>query len=100
MFTCDVCGNTTRPGTKVRRIPEGYREVSYPYRRKAFEAAVRGKKKPVPRDDPGGEGFELRGIQRACPGCYREWVDETAEEEMPAGVHLPDAGSDVVPVPI
>lgn len=90
MFNCEVCGETTKPGTKVHRIPAGYRETEYPERRKIFEVSVSWKKKPVLRSDPGGDGWELEGVLKACPTCYDKWDAEMKEEMLPDGVSEPD----------
>lgn len=76
MYTCDACETTTAPGTRLHRIPEGLRVRRYKHRRDAQLARIRSKKKPVVKDDPGGIGFEWKGMLKVCPTCAKRYRDE------------------------
>ncbi len=82
MYRCDVCDKVTQPGTKVNRIADGYRIRRYRERNKANLVHVSYKKKPVLRDDPGGVGYEWKGMLRACNSCYTQFVEEEREERL------------------
>ena len=69
MYRCQQCGSVVPSRTSSLWIPIEIRKKIYPPRENANRIRIRGKKKPILRLDPGGNGFEIVRELKVCGSC-------------------------------
>jgi len=104
MYRCQNCGSVVPTRTPSLWIPIEIRKKVYPPRDNANRIRIRGKKKPILRLDPGGNGFEIVRELKVCNSCNERFqageIQSTVHEAViPEPVYDEDDEGEDAPAP-
>lgn len=80
MFQCGFCGNNSKHGEKLVRVPVAFKTAQHPARHDAH----RNNPDPDKRRDPGGQGSQIAKENNACEACVALMRKKQEQETLPA----------------
>ncbi|MBN2797765.1 MAG: hypothetical protein JXX28_01340 [Deltaproteobacteria bacterium] len=76
MYRCELCSVVIQPNSPALRVILETRPKVYAERQRANKVRIRGKRKPLHANDPGGRGWEIVRAAKVCRTCHDKWVQE------------------------